>query len=98
MVYIKSLLFSNYEELIFGLSTKIFVYRDPPYYFNVSNSVGDDENIVKENRELFFQELGLKSENIAIQKQVHGDEIRIVTKGGFYGESDALITCEKAGN
>ena len=96
MVYIKSLLFSKYEELIFGLSTKKCVVRDPPYYFNISNSIGDDENIVKENRELFFQELGLKSENIAIQKQVHGDKINYVKKGGLYGESDALITSEKS--
>lgn len=95
MVYIKSLLLSKYEELIFGLSTKICADRNPPYYFNVSNSVGDDEKIVNENRELFFQELGLESGNVAVQKQVHGDKINIVTKGGFYGESDALITSEK---
>ncbi len=95
MVYIKSLLFNKYEELIFGLSTKICIDRNSPYYFNVSNSVGDDENIVKENRDLFFQELGLKSENVAMQQQVHGDKINHVTKGGFYGESDAFITIEK---
>lgn len=95
MVYIKSLLLSKYGELIFGLSTKICIDRNPPYYFNVSNAVGDDEKIVIENRELFFQELGLKSGSIAIQKQVHGDKISIVTKGGFFGESDALITGEK---
>ncbi len=95
MVYIKSLLFSRYEEIIFGFSTKICIDRNPPYYFNVSNSVGDDENIVKENRELFFNELGLKSENVAIQKQVHGDKINIVAEGGFQGESDALITGKK---
>ncbi len=56
MVIVKSLLLNRYEELIFGFSTKICIERNPPYYFNVSNSIGDDENIVKENRELFFQE------------------------------------------
>lgn len=95
MVFIKSLLFSKYEEIIYGFSTKICIDREPPYYFNVSNSVGDDESIVRENRDLFFQELGLKPENIAIQKQVHGDKINYVIKGGFCGESDALITREK---
>ena len=95
MVYIKSLLLTHYEEIVFGLSTKICVDREPTYFFNVSNSVGDDESIVKENRELFFRELGLKPENVAVQKQVHGDKINIVTKGGFYGESDALITGEE---
>ncbi len=92
MVIIKSLILSRYEEIIFGFSTKICVERKPPFYFNVSTSVGDDEKIVRENRELFFQELGLKLENVAIQKQVHGDKINYVTKGGFCGESDALIT------
>ena len=95
MVIIKSLLFSQYEEIIFGFSTKICIDRDPPYYFNVSNSVGDNENIVKENREIFFRELGLKSENVAIQKQVHGDNIKFAAQGGFQGESDALITNKK---
>jgi YfiH family protein len=95
MVIIKSLLFSKYEEIIFGFSTKICVERDPPYYFNLSASVGDNENIVKENRELFFRELGLSPENVAVQKQVHGDKINYAAEGGFCGESDALITREK---
>ena len=95
MVFIKSLLFSRYEEIIFGFSTKICIEREPPYYFNVSNSVGDDERIVTENRDLFFKELGLKPENVVFQKQVHGDKINYATKGGFCGESDALITREK---
>ena len=95
MVIIKSLLFSKYDKLIFGFSTKICIERNPPYYFNVSTSVGDDENIVRKNRELFFQELGLKYENVAIQKQVHEDKINYVAQGGFCGESDALITLEK---
>ena len=95
MVIIKSLLFSKYDKLIFGFSTKICIERNPPYYFNVSTSVGDDEHIVRKNRELFFQELGLKYENVAIQKQVHEDKINYVAQGGFCGESDALITLEK---
>jgi YfiH family protein len=95
MVIIKSLLLNQYEEIIFGLSTKIGADRKPPYYFNVSTSVGDDEKIVKENRELFFQELGLKTAEVAIQRQVHGDKINYVDKGGLFGESDALITNKK---
>ncbi len=42
-----------------------------------------------------FKNLGLESDNVAIQKQVHGDNIKYVTKGGYCGESDALITGEK---
>ena len=92
MVIIKSSLFEQYKEIILGFSTKIGADRKSPFYFNLSTSVDDDERIVKENREFFFKELGLKPENIAIQKQVHGDKINYVVKGGFCGESDALIT------
>jgi YfiH family protein len=95
MVIIQSLLLNQYEEIIFGFSTKISADRKPPYYFNVSTSVGDDEKIVQGNRELFFHELGLKTESVAIQKQVHGDKINYINKGGFCGESDAMITDKK---
>jgi purine-nucleoside/S-methyl-5'-thioadenosine phosphorylase / adenosine deaminase len=95
MVIIKSLLLSRHEETVFGFSTKIGAGRKPPYYFNMSKSVGDGEKIVSENRELFFKELRLKTENVVLQKQVHGDNISYVINGGFYGESDALITDKK---
>ncbi len=95
MVIIKSSLLEQYKEIIFGLSTKIGAERHEPFFFNLSTSVGDDERIVRENRELFYKELGLKPENIAIQRQVHGDIIRFVDKGGIYGDSDALITNKK---
>ena len=58
----------------------------------MSFSVGDDEKIVKENRNLFFENLGIKPENVAYQKQVHEDKISFVTQGGSIGESDAMIT------
>jgi YfiH family protein len=89
---IKSRLFKKYPEIIFGFSTKIGLEREAPYFFNLSQSVGDNEAIVEENRDYFFESLGLGIENVAIQKQVHGDKISYVSKGGFFGESDALIT------
>jgi hypothetical protein len=92
LVIIKSRLFKHYPEIIFGFSTKIGGGRGAPYYFNLSHSVGDDETVVKDNRKLFFEMLGLGIENVAMQKQVHGDTINYVVKGGFCGESDAMIT------
>lgn len=89
---IKSRLFKEYPEIIFGFSTKIGLERETPYFFNLSHSVGDDETVVDENRKHFFETLGLTTENVAIQKQVHGDKMNYVSKGGFCGESDALIT------
>ncbi|MFO7447849.1 MAG: peptidoglycan editing factor PgeF [Ignavibacteriaceae bacterium] len=94
MVILKSLIFEQFPEIIFGFNTKIGARRNAPYYFNVSFSVGDDENIVKENRNIFFSSLGLSEATVAYQTQVHGDIIKYVDKPGNNGESDAMITAE----
>lgn len=95
MKIIKSELFEKYPQVKFAFSTKIGLERGAPYYFNMSKSVGDDEKLVEENRELFFSSIGLSSTQIAFQKQVHKDGIKIVTLAGYQGESDAMITSEK---
>lgn len=95
MQIIKSLLFQNFPEIIFGLSTKIGLNRAEPFYFNMSLTVGDDPEMVHENREAFYNELGLTTEQIAIQKQIHSDVIAIVGEPGLVGESDAMITTQK---
>ncbi len=95
MLILKSQIFSKYPEIIFSFSTKVDANRSAPYFFNVSHSVGDNMNIVDENRKLFFNSLSLKPENVALQKQVHGDNISYVSHGGNCGESDAMITREK---
>lgn len=95
MQIIKSMLFQKYTELIFGFSTKVGLGRTAPYYFNLSFTVGDNSEIVKQNREAFFNEIGLSSSQIAFQKQIHSDIISLVTEPGFIGESDAMITTYK---
>ncbi len=95
MLTIKSHIFNKFPEIIFGFSTKVGADRGAPYFFNVSKSVGDDKKVVDENRELFVRSIGLDPKNIALQKQVHGDKIMFVTKGGVCGESDAMITNKK---
>lgn len=92
MIIIKSELFKKFPEIIFGLSTKIGLERKPPFFFNLSLTVNDDENLVKENRKAFFAQLGLNQEQIAFQKQIHSDLIKFVDNPGLFGESDALIT------
>ncbi|MGD8781857.1 MAG: peptidoglycan editing factor PgeF [Ignavibacteria bacterium] len=92
MVIVKSSLFNNYEEIRFGFSTKIGLNRKPPFNFNLSRSVGDDDKIVDENRDAFLSCLGIEKENLVLQKQVHGEKIQIIDHCGFTGESDALIT------
>ncbi len=92
MVILKAQIFKQFPEIIFGFSSKIGADRNAPYYFNVSGSVGDDENIVSQNRKLFFNSIGLEPKNVALQRQVHGDTVSYVSGGGMWGESDAIYT------
>jgi YfiH family protein len=68
----------------------------PPYGFNMSLSVGDDEKRVRSNRERLAQRLGFDAERLATQRQVHGDTIRVVRDGYQPEETDALIAPEPA--
>lgn len=92
MTVIKSVLLSQFPEIVFGFSTKIWNNDQPPFYFNLSLNVGDEEEKVKRNRELFFNSLGLGIDKIVFQKQIHSDIIRYADKQGFSGEGDSLIT------
>lgn len=95
MLTINPYIFNQYPEINFGFSTKFGLEREPPYYFNMSFTVGDEKKRVTENRERFFNSLGLNQQTVAYQKQVHGSSISVVDKGGNCGESDALITTRK---
>ena len=92
MLIINPYIFKQFPEITFGFSTKVGLQRNKPYYFNMSYSVGDDPKNVGENRESFFNQLGLNTESVAYQKQVHGDKISFVNSGGACGTSDAMIT------
>ncbi|MBU0558592.1 MAG: peptidoglycan editing factor PgeF [Bacteroidetes bacterium] len=95
MVYLQSSLFNQFPEIIFGLSTKIGLYRKAPFYFNMSHSVGDEKKVVDENKEAFFKELKLLPQNVRRQKQIHSDIVCTVENAGCVEESDALITAKK---
>jgi polyphenol oxidase len=92
MHIIKSSLLNSFPNIIFGFSTKIGLNRQSPFWFNMSLTVGDSKEKVLNNREAFFNQIGLTTSQIAIQKQVHSDIITLVEKPGLIGESDAMIT------
>lgn len=95
MLILKPFIFQKFPEIVCGFSTKIGPNAKPPYYFNLSYSVGDKKEIVDSNRKLFFNELGLNENVVSYQKQVHEDFIKEVNSFGNCGESDALITTKK---
>ncbi len=90
MLIVKPFIFKHHPEIECGFSTKVGPNANPPYYFNLSYSVGDRKEIVDINRKLFFNELGLNENMVSYQKQVHEDNIREVNTFGNCGESDAL--------
>lgn len=95
MLIINPYIFKQFPEITFGFSTKVGLQRKKPYYFNMSYTVGDNQQKVNENRSAFFKQLGLNAESVAYQKQVHGDYISFVEEGGECGKSDAIISTSK---
>jgi polyphenol oxidase len=95
MYILKPYIFNGYPEIIFGFSTKVSPGVEPPYYFNLSYSVGDVKSIVDKNRNDFFKTLGLTIENVGYQRQIHSDIVKVIECSGDNGVSDALITDKK---
>ncbi len=94
MKIIKSKILSKYKELIHGVSSKIGLDRNAPFYFNLSFTVGDDPAIVEENRRAFFSELGVGGK-VVLQKQTHSDNVAVMENGCVLENNDALITAKK---
>lgn len=95
MYILKPYIFNRYPEIIFGFSTKIGGNRNSTFDFNLSYSVGDDNSIVDYNRQLFLNALGLSTNTVGFQRQIHSDIIKTIDCAGDNGESDALITDKK---
>jgi polyphenol oxidase len=88
-------IFSTNKNLICGLSTKLGGNPNPPFYNNLSFWVNDDKETVQKNRDIFFDNLGINQSLLAIPQQTHSDTVQIVTKPGYYRNTDGLITKEK---
>jgi YfiH family protein len=92
MLILKPYIFKKFPEISFGFTTKAGGEKNDLFHFNMSYSVGDKKENVDKNRTQFFEQLGLASNNVAYQKQVHEDKISVIESDGNCGESDALIT------
>jgi len=95
MLIIKPFIFNTFPEILFGFSTKIGPDAESPFYFNLSYSVSDEKGKVDQNRKMFFEKVGLSTNSVSFQKQVHEDFIQEVNEAGNCGESDGLITTSK---
>lgn len=80
-------------ELVVRFVSRIGGHSSGPYRsMNLSDGVGDENENVTRNRDILLSAISTGKENIAWCGQVHGSEIRVVTEGGFYRDTDGLIT------
>jgi polyphenol oxidase len=84
------------SKIIAVQSTRLGGVSAPPFQsLNLGLSVGDLAENVMQNRELFFNGLGIKLQRLAKSHQVHGNEIFVVEEPGNVEGYDALITNKK---
>ena len=81
-----------YPFLLCALSTRQGGVSDGGFGMNLSYAVGDDPSAVTENRKRFFGALGIALDELALQKQVHGDTIRCIDGPGTWDDTDGLCT------
>jgi hypothetical protein len=84
--------FANWPGVVAAVSTRIGGVSPSPLGMNLSFRVGDRDENVRQNRELFFGSLGVRTADLAIPGQVHGTTVLRVDAPGSYPESDALST------
>lgn len=95
MEILQSKLFSLYPQIVFGMSTRNGGVSAPPYGLNLSISVGDNPDNVRENRKRFFHSLDIESSRLAFPLQVHSSHIQYAGEPGRYPETDGLTTDRK---
>jgi polyphenol oxidase len=95
MIPITSTKLSYFNNLRLFMSTKNGGVSPPPLSLNLSFSVGDSLENVKQNRKIFFNSIGVPEEKLAIQKQTHSNNVQIIYEPGVYQDCDALITNKK---
>lgn len=87
--------FKKHSAIQFGMSTRKGGVSPAPLGMNLSFSVGDTEENVRRNRELFFGALQIRLEELATQRQVHSGNVRVVQQPGNYPDCDAMITNQR---
>lgn len=89
---IESEIFKKFPEIKFGFSTNKNGEARSAYNFNLSYRVGDDIEIVQQNRRIFFEAMSIDEKNVTFQKQTHSTKSNYVKEPAFFNDSDALYT------
>lgn len=88
-------IFEQFKNVVCGLSMRYAEKPRPPYDFNMSLKIGDDAAAVKENRQKFFNMLGIDGRKVTFQFQVHSNIHNYVSETAFFRGSDGLYTDRK---
>ncbi|HWY10980.1 MAG TPA: polyphenol oxidase family protein, partial [Bacteroidia bacterium] len=81
------------HNLVAAQSTRLGGVSKVPYNkMNLGFSSGDNIDIIKQNRKLFFDSLGISEENLAWSKLVHGNKVLVTDKPIKGDGCDAVIT------
>jgi YfiH family protein len=75
-----------------AVSTRKGGFSRAPFGMNLSFRVGDREEDVRRNRELFLGALGISTNELAMPGQIHSDRVQRVDVPGHYPDCDALLT------
>lgn len=88
-------IFQELPELVHGFSTRVGGLSQPPFdSLNLGLSTPDDTDVVKKNRHLFFESMGISETMVAIPQQVHSSHVKIAEQPGVYSQCDALISAQ----
>ncbi len=75
-----------------AMSTRVLESTESPFGMNISFRVGDRPAHVERCRAMFFSEVGVKEEHVAVPGQVHSDRVMQTVAGGRYPGCDAMVT------
>lgn len=88
--------FSDDSSLLYAFTGRQAGFSQVPYEsLNLALHVGDQPEIVIENRKLLAETMGFDFQKLTWANQVHGDDIFLVKERedvGFLGSYDAIIT------
>ncbi len=85
--------FDRYENLLALFSTRKEGISPPPFdSLNLSIISGDSEDKVRRNYQAFTSAIDVPFNKLARTRQIHQDQVGVVTSPGMYRSTDALIT------
>ncbi len=83
--------FRVHHSVLLAISTRQGGVSPEPYCMNLSFRVGDTDENVQRNRELFFGGLGVGVDELAIPQQIHSSIVKSADHPGVYDQCDALV-------